>query len=71
MQTRSGKLAIVVMGAYLSTFGSPSGAQGSLPTLGDSSDLTISAERRLGDRIIRELYRDPDYIDDAVLAEYV
>ncbi|MCC5612889.1 M48 family metalloprotease, partial [Nostoc sp. CHAB 5834] len=71
MQTRSGKLAIVVMGAYLSTFGSPSGAQGSLPILGDSSDLTISAERRLGDRIIRELYRDPDYIDDAVLAEYV
>ena len=42
-----------------------------LPTLGDGSDLTTSEERRLGDRIIRELYRDPDYIDDAVLAEYV
>ena len=49
----------------------PSWAQASLPTLGDSSDLTTSAERRLGDRIIRELYRDPDYIDDAVLSEYV
>lgn len=46
-------------------------AQPAIPILGDSSDLTISAERRLGDRIIRELYRDPDYIDDAVLAEYV
>ena len=46
-------------------------AQPSLPTLGDPSDLTVSAERRLGDRIIRELYRDPDYIDDPVIAEYV
>ncbi len=42
-----------------------------LPTLGDGSDLTPSEERRLGDRIIRELYRDPDYIDDPVLVEYV
>ena len=46
-------------------------AQTSLPTLGDSSDLTTSAERRLGDRIIRELYRDPDYVDDPVVADYV
>lgn len=46
-------------------------AQTSLPTLGDPSDLTTSAERRLGDRIIRELYRDPDYIDDPVIADYV
>ncbi|MFY3385382.1 M48 family metalloprotease [Paracidovorax sp. MALMAid1276] len=49
----------------------PVTAQSTLPTLGDSSDLTTSAERRLGDRIIRELYRDPDYIDDPVLAEYL
>lgn len=46
-------------------------AQPRLPTLGDSSDLTTSEERRLGDRIIRELYRDPDYIDDPVIGEYV
>ncbi len=49
----------------------PARAQGALPTLGDGSDMTTSQERRLGDRIIRELYRDPDYIDDAVLNEYV
>ena len=42
-----------------------------LPTLGDGSDMTSSAERRLGDRIAREIYRDPDYIDDPVLVEYV
>ncbi|SEA26781.1 Putative Zn-dependent protease, contains TPR repeats [Acidovorax soli] len=46
-------------------------AQPSLPTLGDGSALTTGEERRLGDRIIRELYRDPDYIDDPVLVEYV
>ena len=33
--------------------------------------MTASAERRMGDRIAREIYRDPDYIDDPVLAEYV
>ena len=49
----------------------PATAQVLLPTLGDGSELTPSDERRLGDRIIRELYRDPDYIDDPVLVEYV
>ncbi|MEN9435547.1 MAG: hypothetical protein RIR09_202, partial [Pseudomonadota bacterium] len=33
--------------------------------------MTPSVERRLGDRIARELYRDPDYIDDPVTMEYV
>jgi predicted Zn-dependent protease len=42
-----------------------------LPNLGDGTDMTPSAERTLGDRIARELYRDPDYVDDAILTEYV
>ncbi|HSV47929.1 MAG TPA: M48 family metalloprotease, partial [Ramlibacter sp.] len=33
--------------------------------------MASSAERKLGERIARELYRDPDYLDDAVLAAYV
>ncbi|MDD2923916.1 M48 family metalloprotease [Rhodoferax sp.] len=33
--------------------------------------MTSANERRLGDRIARELYRDPDYLDDPVLADYV
>ena len=49
----------------------PAAAQSSLPTLGDGSALTTGEERRLGDRIIRELYRDPDYVDDPVVADYV
>jgi predicted Zn-dependent protease len=46
-------------------------SSGTLPNLGDASELTTNAERRMGDRIVRELYRDPDYIDDAVLGDYV
>jgi len=42
-----------------------------LPVMGDGTDMTASAERRLGDRIVREIFRDPDYIDDPVLADYV
>lgn len=44
---------------------------GTLPNLGDGASITPSAERRLGNRIARELYRDPDYIDDPVIMEYV
>ncbi len=42
-----------------------------LPGMGDGGEMTASAERHLGDQIARELYRDPDYIDDPVLDEYV
>lgn len=42
-----------------------------LPTLGYGGDMGSSAERRLGERIAREIYRDPDYIDDPILVDYV
>ena len=48
-----------------------SAATGSLPSLGDGADITLSAERKLGDRIARELFRDPDYLEDPVLDEYL
>jgi predicted Zn-dependent protease len=44
---------------------------GRLPNLGDGNDMAVSDEKRLGDRIAREIYRDPDYIDDPVLMDYV
>ena len=51
---------------------SPSGwAQTQLPAMGDGGEMTAGAERGLGERIVRELYRDPDYIDDPILGEYV
>ena len=61
---------IVTQAATSST--TPSAApRSSLPNLGDGSDLTPSAERHLGDRIARQLYRDTDYIDDPVIMDYV
>ena len=50
---------------------SPAPAQTGLPALGDGMEMSSSEERRLGDRIARELYRSPSYLDDPVLAEYV
>ncbi|HJV69469.1 M48 family metalloprotease [Ideonella sp.] len=48
-------------------------AQVRLPALGDavSEDFDILAERRLGDRIMREVRRDPAYLDDPALLEYL
>jgi predicted Zn-dependent protease len=54
-----------------STPAMPGSASGSLPTLGDSFDLSAAAERRIGDRIAVSIYRDPDYVDDPVLGDYV
>jgi predicted Zn-dependent protease len=42
-----------------------------LPNLGDGSDMTLGAERRLGDRIARSLYRDLDTVDDPVITDYL
>lgn len=49
----------------------PAAAQSQLPTLGDTGDMTTGAERQLGEKVAREMYRDPDYIDDPVIVEYV
>ncbi|WP_310566280.1 M48 family metalloprotease [Hydrogenophaga sp.] len=42
-----------------------------LPSLGDGADMSVAAERRLGDSIARDIYRDPDYLDDPVLGDYL
>lgn len=49
----------------------PARPSGALPALGDTSELSSSAERRLGDRIASSIYRDPDYLDDPVLGDYL
>jgi predicted Zn-dependent protease len=44
-----------------------------LPDLGDGSggSLTPQAERKLGERVMREIRRDPDYIDDWLVRDYL
>lgn len=63
--------SVLIAVQFLSPLMSSAQAVG-LPTLGDgASSLTTGDERRLGDTIAKELYRDPDYLDDPVLQEYV
>ncbi|MBT9474247.1 M48 family metalloprotease [Polaromonas sp.] len=49
----------------------PPSMSGALPSMGDSSELPAAAERRMGDRIAASIYRDPDYVDDPVLGDYL
>jgi beta-barrel assembly-enhancing protease len=44
-----------------------------LPDLGDSSSISLSPadERQLGERIMREIRRDPDYSNDLVFYDYL
>ena len=42
-----------------------------LPSLGDGLELAAATERRLGDRIAMSIYRDPDYLDDPLLGDYL
>ncbi|MBN9407144.1 MAG: M48 family metalloprotease [Burkholderiales bacterium] len=73
--TRRAALAAVSTAALL--LGAPPAAAqggaagGALPSLGEVGEMTPLEERKLGDAIARELYRDPDYIDDPVIGEYV
>ena len=71
------RLAAAAVLAALALAAAPARAQPApdaprgLPSLGDAGEMTPLEERKLGDLIARELYRDPDYIDDAVVGEYV
>ncbi|MDE1179521.1 M48 family metalloprotease [Paraburkholderia sp.] len=59
-------------GALVTHLGSPLLNQ-QLPDLGNggSGALTPEAERKLGERAMREIRRDPDYLDDWLLRDYL
>jgi len=48
-------------------------AQVRQPSLGEavSEDFGVGTEKRVGEQIMREIRRDPDYLDDPVQLEYV
>ena len=77
MRVKAAVLAVAVLGSCFQTSwaqsvpGRVGGGTGALPALGDNSELAAAAERRIGDRIAASIYRDPDYIDDPVLADYL
>jgi predicted Zn-dependent protease len=41
------------------------------PSFGDDGDLSLDAERRMGNVAAKQILRDPDYIDDPLLMSYV
>jgi predicted Zn-dependent protease len=67
LQSLACKTALAIAAALLCV--SPS--QGQIPDLGGGEDFPISTERKIGDRIARDIYRDPDYLDDPVLVDYL
>ncbi len=42
-----------------------------LPALGDGAEWGLGEERALGDGIMAQVWRDPDVIEDPILAQYV
>ena len=64
-------LCLLASGAGEVLAQSPIKSPGALPSLGDNSELAAAAERRIGQRIAASIYRDPDYIDDPVLWDYL
>lgn len=42
-----------------------------LPRMGEAGGMDLSAERRLGDDIARQIFQDPDYLDDPALDGYL
>jgi predicted Zn-dependent protease len=51
----------------------PLQAADTLPALGDaaSGELSVVAEKRLGDQVMWQIVNDPDFIDDPLLSDYL
>jgi predicted Zn-dependent protease len=72
-QPRSRTLAWLLAAALAAPLPMGAQAQVRLPSLGEAAadDFSVGTERALGDQIMREIRRDPDYLDDPVLLDYV
>jgi beta-barrel assembly-enhancing protease len=68
-------LTVVLAGTLAMPLGplqaQPVSEPSALPSLGDVDGMSVAEERRLGDRIARDIYRDPDYLDDPLLGDYL
>lgn len=64
--------SLFILCCSLPTFAAPTGSP-ELPTLGDSErqELSPLMERKVGEEIMYAIRRDPDYLDDAPLLEYL
>ncbi|HSH08449.1 MAG TPA: M48 family metalloprotease [Burkholderiales bacterium] len=67
------RAAVALLSAFFLAL-PPASAQMALPDLGGAADASLppQVERRIGQDLMREIrYRDPDYVDDAEVAEYL
>ena len=64
---------LALIGAALIALGPRAWGQSALPDLGSVGDLELSPymERKLGESIVRDMRRDPQFIDDPELSEYL
>jgi predicted Zn-dependent protease len=71
--SRSRYTALALALAVLATPTQAPLAQVNLPSLGDTAGegFGIGAERKLGDQIMADIRRDPEYLDDPLLLEYL
>jgi hypothetical protein len=60
------RVGVVGLCAILMSPSASMHAQTRLPNLGDGTEVPLGVERRLGESIAREIYRDPDYLDDPI-----
>ncbi|MCU6434548.1 M48 family metalloprotease [Undibacterium sp. Jales W-56] len=68
------RLAVLTASCFFSASIAPSLTLAqNLPTLGDTErqDLSPLMERKLGEQIMQSVRRDPDYMDDAPVSEYL
>jgi predicted Zn-dependent protease len=65
--------ALALLSTVLVALAPPVRAQSALPDLGSVGDLELSPymERKLGESIVRDMRRDPQFIDDPELSEYL
>ena len=67
------RLVLLASNVSLMAVPLPALAQVRLPALGEtaSEEFTAGTERKLGEQIMSEIVRDPDYLDDPVLVDYL
>ncbi len=73
MPRRAGQRLLAVLLAVACGAPLPALSQVRLPALGEAAhqDLSVSDEKRIGESIMREGRRDPTYLDDPVLLDYL
>lgn len=66
-------LIVTLLGIFCAQAQSPARAKrdARLPSLGDGAEMALGEESRIGESVMREIYKDPDYLVDPILLDYL